>query len=233
MEQSELLNQWINYQSTNKSKIITQDISDNFVNEVKYVGGLDISYLKDTNDAVAYLSVYDLFENKCVYENGKRCSINLPYISGFLGFKEVPEYKKLVEAIIGQPFFPQVLLVDGFGILHHRNFGSASHLGFELDIPTIGVGKTLLHIDGINEGQIKQDFTDRCKVKGSYIEIVGESGSILGAALKSANNTTNPIYVSIGHKISLASAIKIVNKCCIYRIPEPIRNSDILSKTLF
>ena len=48
--------------------------------------------------------------------------------------------------------------------------------------------------------------------------------------MKTSIEATRPIYVSIGHKISLDTARKIVLKLCIYKIPEPIRNSDIKSK---
>lgn len=221
--------QWINYQHTNKSNIIRYDDFD--PNTIQYVGGLDISFSKsDSNLACAYLTIYNILTSEIVYEDYKLCKLTIPYISGFLGFREVPEYKKLLKRIIGKPFYPQILLVDGFGILHYREFGSASHLGFITGIPTIGVGKTLLAIDGLNERTVKQEFKNKCVKSGDYHYLAGSSGKIWGAALKSTNDTFNPIYVTIGHKISLETALHIVTKCCKYRIPEPIRNSDIKSK---
>lgn len=89
-------------------------------------------------------------------------------------------------------------MIDGFGILHPRGFGSASHVGHSLNIPTIGVAKTLMCIDGLNEHEIKKEFKSKCVLKGDYINLTGNSGKLYGSALKSADSSTNPIYVSIG-----------------------------------
>jgi deoxyinosine 3'endonuclease (endonuclease V) len=88
-------------------------------------------------------------------------------------------------------------------------------------------------IDGLDEHNIKTEFKTRCRLKGEYINLVGNSGKIYGSALKSADNTSNPIYVSIGYGCDLETATKIVNKISFYKIPEPIRNSDIKSKLYF
>jgi deoxyinosine 3'endonuclease (endonuclease V) len=69
--------------------------------------------------------------------------------------------------------------------------------------------------------------------KGDYIELKGDSGTIWGVALKSCESSEKPIYVTIGHKINLDTAKNIVLKTCLYKIPEPIRNSDIKSKLYF
>ena len=75
------------------------------------------------------------------------------------------------------------------------------------------------------------DFLIKCKNKSDYIELVGKTtNNIYGAAVKSSENSKKPIYISIGHKISLKSAIEIIIKTCKYKLPEPIRNSDIKSK---
>lgn len=159
--------------------------------------------------------------------------MTIPYISGYLGFREIPHYKKLLDKIVDKEFYPQVLLVDGSGILHQREFGSASHLGFEKDIPTIGVAKTLLTHDGFTEREIKKQFRENCNKKGDYIELKGDTGMIWGLALQSSEQVERPIYVTIGHKISLETAKNIVLKSCIYKTLEPIRNSDIKSKLYF
>jgi endonuclease V len=85
-----------------------------------------------------------------MYEDYHLCYMTIPYTSGFLGFREIPEYKTLLEKIKDKPFYPDILMVDGFG--------SASHLGFKLYIPTIGISKTLLCIDGLNEHNIKKNL---------------------------------------------------------------------------
>lgn len=226
------IQEWEIIQNTYRHDVITVDTFD--INDVIYVGGIDISFDKtDNTKACAYLTVFNIQTNKIVYEDYKLCSMNIPYISGFLGFREIPQYRDLLVNIVGQPFYPQVVLVDGFGILHPRGFGSASHLGVELNIPTIGVGKTLCCIDGLNTHIVNKEFREKCKSKGDFINIVGQTGTIYGLALKSSDSSINPIYISIGHKISLKTAKDIVLKTCLFKNPEPIRNSDIKSKLYF
>ena len=223
--------EWANYQIVNSSKVIKTDMMD--VSDIRYVGGLDISFSKtDDSKGCAYVTIYDLSNNKIVYEDHKLCSLNVPYVSGFLGFREIPEYVFLLNKLkVTEPaLYPHVLMIDGSGIMHHRQFGSASHIGCDLNMPSIGIAKTLLCMDGMDEKTIKERFRAECKNKGDYIELKGNSGTVYGAALKSANSADNPIYVSIGHGISLHSAISITHKCCLYKNPEPIRNSDIKSK---
>ncbi len=220
------------YQIENAPHVIKIDTFDKA--NIRYVGGLDISFDKnDQTYACSYLTVYDLLTNTIVYESHNLCRMTLPYVSGYLGLREVPEYVSLVNAIKTETFYPDVLLVDGFGILHQREFGSASHVGLALNIPTIGVAKTLMCVDGLSEQSIKKEFRSKCVSKGDNINLIGMSGKIYGSALKSAGNTINPIYVSIGHMCSLETAIDIVNKVSFHKIPEPIRNSDIKSKLYF
>jgi deoxyinosine 3'endonuclease (endonuclease V) len=219
------------YQLTHKNFIIKHDTFH--INNIRYIGGLDISFdKKNTINACAYLTIFDLQTQQNIYEDYHLCHMTIPYIPGFLGFREVPEYKILLSKIKDKPFYPDVLMIDGFGILHHREFGSASHLGIELDIPTIGVAKTLLCIDGLNEHIIKQKFREKCENMGDYIELRGTSNRLWGLALKSGEKTQNPIYISIGHKISLETARKLVLQTCLFKNPEPIRNSDIKSKKI-
>ena len=230
-----LVNEWTAYQKENSKKILRDDGYDFDVDKIKYVGGLDISFNKDDKtDNCAYITIIDYQTDEIVYEDYEKVNLTVPYISGFLGFREVPVYTILLNRLkLHKPkYYPDVLLIDGFGVLHHREFGSASHLGLVADIPTIGVAKTMLYHDGLDEKLIKKEFESKCKSKGDYIELVGTSGTKYGVALRSTNETTNPIYVSIGHKIGMKSTIKIVSKLCQYRIPEPIRISDIKSRKL-
>lgn len=227
-----MIAEYESYQTENATNVIENDIIDK--TKIRYIGGLDISFDKnDPNNACSYITVYDLMTNTIVYENHNLCKMTLPYVSGCLGLREVPEYVKLVKAIEHELFYPDILMIDGFGIFHPRGFGSASHVGYTLNIPAIGVAKTLMCIDGLNEHEIKKEFKSKCVLKGDYINLVGNSGKLYGAALKSAGTTTNPIYVSVGHGCSLETAIEIVNKVSLYKIPEPIRNSDIKSKLFF
>lgn len=225
------MDEWIKYQNENAKKIILQDSFD--VNKSKYIGGVDISFNKnDPSLACGYLTIINIDSCDIVYEDHQNITLSIPYCSGFLGFREVPVYLSLLQKLKQNTpqYYPDVVMIDGFGILHQRGFGSASHLGFITDIPTIGVAKTLLCFEGLDEKIIKTSFKLNCKNKGDCVDLIGTSGKIYGVALKGTLETENPIYVSIGHKISLETSIKIVTKLCKYRVPEPIRNSDIKSK---
>nr|WBF71132.1 endonuclease V [Megavirus caiporensis] len=231
---NEQKNMWINYQ-TQIAKSITQV---DMIDVITLIGGLDISFNRAVeNKACAYITIYDIQTNTIVYEDHEICYLDVPYVSGFLGFREVPVYKILLDRIkTNKPnVYPHIVMVDGYGILHHRGAGSASQLGYELNLPTIGVGKTFLYLDDLHflKKELKNKFQIECVIKGDYLLLEGDSGKIYGAAIKTTLDSTNPLYVSIGHKISLETAINIVLKCCNYRVPEPIRNSDIKSKLYF
>ena len=92
---------------------------------------------------------------KIIYEDYEKEQTQFPYVPGFLAFKEIPVYTTLFKRIDKQ-FWPQLLLVDGNGILHTRNFGCASHVGVLFDIPSIGVGKTIFYIDGLTKDIVKE-----------------------------------------------------------------------------
>ncbi|AYV76692.1 MAG: endonuclease V [Terrestrivirus sp.] len=224
----------------NEQDLLKQQISfnDSFqLEEIKYIGGVDISFeKKDPNNACVFIVIIEMpkseyHDMKIVYEDHKIIRLNVPYISGFLAFREVSHYKDLIETMKQKApqFFPQIILVDGFGTLHHRGFGSASHLGVICDVCTIGCAKTLINMDGLFEKDIKQKFKNDHNLK--ELDLVGSSGKIHGKALLTGNS--NPIYISTGHKISLETAAKVVKKISKYRIPEPIRQADIRSKLYF
>lgn len=121
-------------------------------------------------------------------------------------------------------------MVDGNGILHQNKCGLACHLGVLIDVPTLGVGKTLFYIDGLTKDRVKQVCAEKIKNENDYAYLEGDSGKIWGAGLRNGKNATNPVYVSIGTKISLQTAIKSVILTSIHRVPEPIRLADKKSR---
>jgi deoxyribonuclease V len=141
--------------------------------------------------------------------------LEFPYVPGLLSFRELPAiraaYGKLARA-------PDVLLVDGQGIAHPRRLGIASHLGVELDRPTIGCAKSIL----VGEHRAPAER------RGSRARLV-HRGEVVGVALRTRAGV-KPIYVSIGHRVDLAAAVRIVLACAPrYRVPEPIRRADHLA----
>ncbi len=103
-----------------------------------------------------------------------------------------------------------MILVDGNGILHTRGFGCASHIGVVLDVPTIGVGKTVFAVDGLTQKGVKELCAQTLHKGGDLVELKGESGKVWGAALRSTDESKNPLIVSVGHRICLETAIQIV-----------------------
>jgi deoxyribonuclease V len=139
-----------------------------------------------------------------------------PYVPGLLSFREIPV---LVQAFDLVEATADLLLVDGQGRAHPRRFGLACHLGLLLDLPTIGVAKSRLIGEHSEPGQRRGDSTP-----------LTDSGEMIGAVLRTRDNV-KPLYVSIGHRISLESAAEwTLHLSTRYRFPEPIRLADRLSK---
>jgi deoxyribonuclease V len=142
--------------------------------------------------------------------------IKFPYVPGYLTFREAPA---LIRALRLLKAVPDLILVDGQGIAHPRGIGIASHLGVLLDIPTIGCAKSRL----IGE------FCVPAPEKGSWSRL-SYHGEIIGAVLRTRENV-RPLYVSPGHRVNLRDSLDIVMACLRnYRIPEPLRRADFLSK---
>jgi deoxyribonuclease V len=132
-----------------------------------------------------------------------------PYLPGLLSFREAPA---VLEAIGRLRRPPDLLICDGHGWAHPRRFGIACHIGLLAGIPTIGVAKTLLI------GRHAALRPDR----GSWAPIV-DAGEVIGAALRTSAGV-KPVYVSVGHCITLATAIDFVLQCAPrYRLPETTR----------
>ncbi|CAG8809229.1 34752_t:CDS:2, partial [Racocetra persica] len=154
---------------------------------LNYIGGVDLSFIENNNeDAVASLVVLEYPSLKVIYENFKMVKLKLPYIAGFLAFREVTPLQELLQNLrqTNPNIFPQIVIVDGNGILHPRKFGLASHLGVLADVPTIGVGKNFLQIDDGNEltmSHVKQTVKEKLKKGGDSYFLCGVSGTIYGA----------------------------------------------------
>ena len=182
----------------------------------RYVAGVDAAFSDDKVFAAACLYQYsDLTLVEQAYAVQK---LVFPYVPGFLSFREGTA---IIAAIEKLKIKPDLILVDGQGIAHPRGIGIASHIGVLLGIPAIGCAKT----------RLVGEYKETGKRKGKWSPLSFEGG-IVGAVLRT-RDSVKPLFISPGHKIDLEGAIKITLGCAgRYRIPEPIRCADMLSKQL-
>lgn len=206
----------------------------------RYVAGLDISFVKYDNTACSGLFVFDIVNHmKLVYKDidTELIKMEIPYVPGFLAYREAPFLLKKLEKLKNeQPhLYPHCILIDGNGILHANKFGMACHIGYFCDTPTIGVSKKLYQVFGIeNSPEHKTKINEQLKNGGDYFELranLPDDDSLLGYCFRSTPNAPNPIYVSIGNKISWSTCLWVLKQCITkYRVPEPIRQADLVTR---
>lgn len=213
--------------------MIERDIFD--AGSVRFIGGTDVSFIKGSEtDACAALVVVDAASLEVVYAVCRRVVLTAPYIPGYLAFREVGFLVALLHEMrtSAPDMLPDVVLVDGNGLLHPNRFGLACHLGVLTGIPTIGVGKSLHHVDGLSKERVNA-LSDQCHASGEHALLVGDSGATWGALLRTTDPVSGrfkPVVVSVGHGITLESALAMVRRCTRHRIPEPVRQADLRSR---
>ncbi|XP_040386478.1 endonuclease V isoform X1 [Cygnus olor] len=226
-----LLRRWAREQARLKGGVVAED-TEEWQKEPSFaglerVGGVDLSYVKgDDSRACASLVVLSYPGLEVLYEDCQMVAVSAPYVAGFLAFREVPFLVEAVQRLQQEEprLKPQVLLVDGNGLLHHRGFGVACHLGVLTDLPCIGVAKNLLQVDGLARDELHREQIRSLQRGGDTFPLTGTSGNVLGMALRSCNSS-KPLYISVGHRVCLETAVRLVQSCCRYRIPEPIRQA--------
>ena len=175
----------------------------------RFIAGVDISAPNSEGLARAAAVVLNYPELEVIETQIAEDKPNFPYIPGLLSFRETPLVLAACEKLSANP---DLLLVDGQGIAHPRRFGIASHIGLLLDMPTIGCAKSRL---------CGKHATVPAEA-GAYAELV-DNNEIIGVALRTRTDIS-PVYISIGHKIDLETAIHWIIKCCRgQRLPEPSR----------
>lgn len=181
-----------------------------------WIIGLDVSVTR-SDEATAAAVLLNYPELKPIEKVVVKGKVEFPYIPGLLSFRELPLTLKVCEKIT---INPDVVMVDGQGIAHPRHIGIASHLGLFLNVPTIGCAKSLLY------GNYQVPGNEA----GSFTKITDKEGKIIGAAVRTKSGV-KPLFISIGHKIDLPSAIHWVLQCCRgYRLPEPTRIAHLASR---
>ena len=186
-----------------------QVIREDALGIVHYVAGVDVGFEEDgrtTRAAVALLEYPALtLRDQAI----SRSPTRFPYIPGYLSFRELPAVLQALEQL---KVTPDLLLCDGQGLAHPRRFGLACHLGVLTDLPSIGVAKSRL--TGVHD--------DPPREKGQWVPLM-DKGETIGAVVCTRNNVS-PVYVSLGHRISLPTAIDYVLGCTTrFRLPETTR----------
>ena len=210
------------------------------------IGGVDTSFLQSDNadytTSVAYLVCLDYPSLDILYTDSLTYISQYKYVSGQLGQKECPAYVSLIQRCPSR-YRPSIIFVDGFGILHPEEYGSAVRLGEAVQIKTVGVAKKLMkNVVTITSEEISHTSSisserNRCENSAlsseiNCIPLVSiANGSTLGYAWRNTSRFTKHIFISPGYNCTLQEALEWTEKCCMYRIPEPIRQADILSRS--
>ena len=167
--------------------------------EAELVAGVDVSYV----GGVAFSAAVVMDESLDVLEVSTAETREFPYVPGFFSYREL---RPAVKALQGLSIY-DVLMVNGHGLAHPRGFGLASHIGVELKKPTIGVVRRLLC------GELDDPDANETLIK--------HSGKVIGAKMTSP--TGSPVYVSVGHLITLGSCVEIVDAYFLdHSLPEPL-----------
>ena len=200
-------------------KVRACSLRETFDRPVRTVAGIDVSIRGDR--AKAAVSVLELPDLNVIGEAVYACKVPFLYVPGFLSFREMPAILPALGRLLqDMGALPDVLVTDSQGYAHPRRFGLACHLGVVLDRPAFGVAKSIL--TGTPDGELSPE-------KGSTVPLVDE-GEPVGVALRTRANV-NPVYVSMGHRITLEEAVDLTLRCSPrYKIPETNRHAHRLSQ---
>jgi deoxyribonuclease V len=192
-------------------------VRENRFGEVRLVAGVDVGFPRalDPEGGVARAAVAVLrYPDLTVAEVARaEVPVTFPYVPGLLSFREAPA---ILAAYARLQLEPDLLIFDGQGLAHQRRFGIACHVGLWLDKPAIGSAKSIL------VGR----YGPLGDAAGSQADLV-DRGEVVGVALRTRRAVT-PVYVSIGHRVDLPTAARLVLSCCQrYRLPEPQRQAHL------
>ena len=179
----------------------------------RFVAGADAAFSDDKQHVFAAAVVYDREAQRIVDVAHARRPAEVPYVPGFLSFREGPA---VLEAVGKLSHAWGAICFDGQGYAHPRRCGLASHMGILLDRPSVGVAKT----------RFIGTFDEPGPAAGATSPLM-DAGEQIGLVLRTRDRT-RPLFVSIGHQVDLDSARRLVLACCTrFRIPEPTRQADI------
>lgn len=185
-----------------------------------FIAGVDVHPAGNSGMMRAAICVLSYPSLKPAEQKTATINVSFPYVPGLLSFREGPAVLAAFHKLRQQP---DIILFDGHGTAHPRRFGLASHMGLLLDIPAIGCAKSRLYGSCGEPGPHKGDL--------SYL--FNQQKEIIGGCLRTRDNV-KPLYVSVGHKINLDFALKIVLACCVkHRQPEPLRLAHLAASGYF
>ena len=176
------------------------------------LAGLDLAFLPTGDQCVAGVVVWDVRLDAVVEQHVARCPLRFPYVPGLLSFREAPAILSVLRKL---RCVPDAFLFDGQGLAHPRRFGLACHVGVLIDRPSLGCAKSLL--------------IGKCRTPGVRVGStapIEHDGECIGMAVRTRNRV-KPIYVSLGHRLSLEASVEITLLAGNgYRLPEPTRLAD-------
>ena len=204
-----------------QTKLASEVVCEGGPADVRLVAACDVAFidrpiLRRPDLARAAVVVLSYPELEVVEQHIVQGPARFPYIPGLLSFREIPALSLAFERVRSSP---DLVIADGHGYAHPRRFGLASHLGLMLGVPTIGCAKSRLCGEEITPAP----------ERGAIGELF-DKGELIGAVLRTRTGV-KPVYVSAGHRISLQQATEWTLRLAPrYRLPEPIRIADRLSK---
>lgn len=179
---------------------------------IRTIAGVDCAFSADGERCLAAAVTWQVGEGRVLEERIVSRPLRFPYVPGLLSFREAPTVLAALRALRGEP---DALMVDGHGLAHPRRFGIACHVGLLCGLPTVGVAKSRLC------GEHREPGAKR----GARAALVYE-GERIGTVLRTRDGV-RPLYVSIGHRVDLATAERWVLRAGAgYRLPEPTRLAD-------
>lgn len=200
-----------------QAELAPRVVREDDLGELDHVAGVDVGFEnggKTTRAAVVVMNAQTFEVTDAILH---REPTRFPYVPGLLSFREIPALLNAMEQL---RTLPDLLLCDGQGIAHPRRLGIAAHLGVITNLPALGVGKSRL------VGKYDEPGIER----GEW-SVLKDGKDVIGRVVRTRANV-KPVFVSIGHRVSLPTAMKLVMRYTTrYRLPEPIRAADRLSSS--
>lgn len=200
------------------------------INGLERVAGVDVSLFPDQEHAAVAVVVLSYPSLEVIYERCVTVKLCIPYIPGFLAFREAPSCAALLMGL-PEDLRPQAILVDGNGAFHPRRCGCATHVGISVGIPTVGIAKKVMHVGDINM-KTAWKLSQKLKKAGDAVPLVVKAGDDepLAMLLRPCTKSPATLVVSVGHLISLSTAVKLTMSVCHHTVAEPIRMADRASR---